>query len=256
MLSTWFYYAAPQLPVNPRFTGKAWNHSAMSILIKILWKLYGTNALNQRTSGLPADRRFVHQRARCVKIASDFLAQGIAVAIGTSYCYFPCLVVRRRFWLIVTDNTNGDLETRAVWIRLSRNFGVPIRCVLLSAPPKLCEHNNTVRALAGDAFNPENRPILPYLAFSSFASRFINPSTTEGFEDIITLEFQVRDLYIIFETDREGKSNLVIFSTVWRRWATASNMEHVLGLSLSICCFLYYSVKLGSLRSRSTKSNT
>ncbi|MCJ1344237.1 hypothetical protein MMC31_002440 [Peltigera leucophlebia] len=108
-------------------------------------------------------------RAKCVKVASDFLAQGMAVAI---------------------DNTNGDLETRAVWIRLSESFGLPIRCVFFSTPPKLCEHNNIVRALAGDAFNPENRSILPHLAFSSFASRFIKPSTAEGFKDVITLEFK------------------------------------------------------------------
>ena len=113
--------------------------------------------------------------------------------------------MRRSLRLIATDNTNGDLETRAVWIRLSQNFGLPIRCVFFSAPPKLCEHNNTVRALAGDAFNPENRSILPHLAFSSYASRFKKPSMTEGFDDIITLDFQVRYLHIIFDTNREGK---------------------------------------------------
>lgn len=152
---------------------------------------------------ITADRSFVDQRAKCVKVASDFLAQGKAVAIGTKICCFPCLIVRRRLWLIATDNTNSDLDTRASWIRLSQKFGLPIRCVFFSAPPKLCEHNNTVRALAGDAFNPENRPILPHLAFSSFASRFTKPSTTEGFDDIITLEFQVRDIYIIFDTNCE-----------------------------------------------------
>lgn len=110
-----------------------------------------------------------------------------------------------KLWLIATDNTNGDLDTRAVWIRLSQNFGLPIRCVFFSVPPKLCEHNNIVRALAGDAFNPDNRSVLPHLAFSSFASRFVKPSTKEGFEDVITLEFKVRDLYIIFDTGREGK---------------------------------------------------
>lgn len=205
MLSTSFYYAAPQHPGKPHFTGRAWNHLAMSISTRILWKLYDTKAPEQCTSELPADLRFVDQRAKCVKVASDFLAQGIAVAIGKKFFCFPCLIVRRRLWLIATDNTNGDLDTRALWIRLSQNFGLPIRCVFFSAPPKLCEHNNTVRALAGDAFNPENRSILPHLAFSSYASRFKKPSMTEGFDDIITLEFQVRDLYIIFDTNREGK---------------------------------------------------
>lgn len=77
-------------------------------------------------------------------------------------------------------------------MQLARKFGVPIRCVLFSAPTKICEHNNAVRALAGDAFNPERRSILPHSAFSSFASRFKEPNKAEGFQDITVIEFQVR----------------------------------------------------------------
>lgn len=45
------------------------------------------------------------------------------------------------------DNTNADPETRAVWIKLAQKLGVPIRCVLFTASAKICEHNDTVRAL-------------------------------------------------------------------------------------------------------------
>jgi predicted kinase len=45
------------------------------------------------------------------------------------------------------DNTNADPETRAVWVNLARKFEVPIRCVLFTASAKVCEHNDTVRAL-------------------------------------------------------------------------------------------------------------
>lgn len=92
---------------------------------------------------------------------------------------------------MVADNTNADLETRAVWVRLARTFDVPIRCVYFSAPAKLCEHNDSVRALAGELFNPEQRSILPHSAFASFASRFKEPSEKEGFQDIIIVDFQV-----------------------------------------------------------------
>lgn len=61
-------------------------------------------------------------------------------------------------------------------------------------PAKVCEHNNAVRALAGHGFNPEKRSILPHSAFSSFTSRFKEPRTTEGFQDITTTEFQVSSL--------------------------------------------------------------
>lgn len=89
------------------------------------------------------------------------------------------------------DNTNADIDTRAVWVQLAKKFGIPIRCIYFTAPAKLCEHNDTVRALAEGIFNPEKRQILPHAAFSSYASRFQEPSLTEGFHDITKIDFQV-----------------------------------------------------------------
>ena len=89
------------------------------------------------------------------------------------------------------DNTNADIDTRAVWIQLAKKFRIPIRCVYFTAPAKLCEHNDTVRALAEGGFNPEKRQILPYSAFSSYASRFQEPSLKEGFHDVTKIDFQV-----------------------------------------------------------------
>ncbi|KAL8811508.1 MAG: hypothetical protein Q9200_001731 [Gallowayella weberi] len=91
------------------------------------------------------------------------------------------------------DNTNADRETRAIWVQLAENFKVPIRCVHFTASAKLCEHNDTVRAIAGERFNPEKRKILPHSAFSSFASRFKQPKVDEGFQDVVEVEFQVED---------------------------------------------------------------
>jgi len=50
---------------------------------------------------------------------------------------------------VVVDNTNADVETRAAWIALAMRMGAPIRLVHFTAPAKLCEHNDTVRALTG-----------------------------------------------------------------------------------------------------------
>ena len=72
-------------------------------------------------------------------------------------------------------------------------MGVPVRCVLFTAPPKLCEHNDTVRALNDGKMNPEKRSILPHSAFSSFAARYREPKATEGFQDIVRIDFQVSD---------------------------------------------------------------
>lgn len=108
-------------------------------------------------------------RDKCVAMASAYISESKAVAI---------------------DNTNADLDTRAVWVKLAQKFKVPIRCVHFTTPAKVCEHNNTVRALAGDAFNPEKRSLLSHSAFSSFASRFTEPKNAEGFQDVTSIEFQ------------------------------------------------------------------
>ena len=92
------------------------------------------------------------------------------------------------------DNTNADLDTRAVWVALANKIGVPIRCFLFTAPPKLCEHNDAVRALNEGPLNPEKRVILPHSAFSSFASRYREPKVAEGFQDVVRIDFQVRFL--------------------------------------------------------------
>lgn len=47
------------------------------------------------------------------------------------------------------DNTNADIDTRAHWVKLASSLDIPIRCVLFTSPAKLCEHNDTVRALGG-----------------------------------------------------------------------------------------------------------
>lgn len=89
------------------------------------------------------------------------------------------------------DNTNADIATRAIWIDLASKFKVPIRCVYFTASAKLCEHNDTVRALTMGSFNPEKRSILPHSAFTGFAARFKEPSELEGFQDLTHIDFQV-----------------------------------------------------------------
>ena len=69
-------------------------------------------------------------RDKCIKVASQLLEME-----GKS---------------VVVDNTNADVETRAAWVALAKKLGVPVRVVLFTASAKLCEHNDTVRALNGD----------------------------------------------------------------------------------------------------------
>ncbi|KAL6707964.1 DNA kinase/phosphatase Pnk1 [Coniothyrium glycines] len=109
-------------------------------------------------------------REKCIKAASALIEEGTSV---------------------VVDNTNADPETRASWINLAQKLNVRIQCVLFTAPIKLCEHNSTFRALnIGTQMNPENRNILPHAAFSGFISRYSEPKLSEGFSDIVKVDFK------------------------------------------------------------------
>ncbi|KAL2133750.1 hypothetical protein VTI74DRAFT_1732 [Chaetomium olivicolor] len=107
---------------------------------------------------------------KCMRAATDFLQEGASVVI---------------------DNTNPDVETRSRWIALAHKHRVPIRCVWFKTPLQLCEHNDAVRSL-NKKLNPEGRQGLPKLAFNGFASRFQEPKTQEGFQDIVSVDFKFR----------------------------------------------------------------
>ncbi|KAL5363801.1 polynucleotide kinase 3 phosphatase-domain-containing protein [Aspergillus floccosus] len=109
-------------------------------------------------------------RPKCIKVAKEHLAAGKSVAV---------------------DNTNADPETRSHWIDVAKEFRVPIRCVYFTASQDLCRHNNAVRA-ANQTLNPESRASLPGIAFGDFQRRFKEPSPSEGFQDIIRVDFRFR----------------------------------------------------------------
>ncbi|KAF2441653.1 PNK3P-domain-containing protein [Karstenula rhodostoma CBS 690.94] len=109
-------------------------------------------------------------REKCMRAAEELIGEGTSVAI---------------------DNTNADIETRAHWTALAKRLEVPIRCVVFTASSGVCEHNNAVRALnAGHDTNPEQRLLLPKLAFASFKKKYREPAMSEGFRDIVRVDFQ------------------------------------------------------------------
>ncbi len=80
-------------------------------------------------------------RVTCMKVATQFLEDKQSV---------------------VVDNTNADIETRAAWTGLAKRTKVPVRLVHFTATPKLCEHNDAVRALTGTLVRSQLRQ-LPHL---------------------------------------------------------------------------------------------
>ncbi|KAI9766288.1 MAG: hypothetical protein M1835_007218 [Candelina submexicana] len=116
-------------------------------------------------------------RDKCLQLAAKYISEGRPVAI---------------------DNTNADPDTRAKWVQLANKCGVPIRCIYFTASTSLCEHNDTVRALNGNLVNPEQRTLLPAVAFSSFVARFQKPTLKEGFEDITEIDFKVSNPVLLY----------------------------------------------------------
>ena len=88
------------------------------------------------------------QREKCIKAATALLEQGTSVVVGRSSRNPARQRLHGKSKLTRTpDNTNADAETRAVWVNLAKERNVPIRCIHFTAPAKVCEHNDTVRAL-------------------------------------------------------------------------------------------------------------
>jgi predicted kinase len=87
------------------------------------------------------------QRERCIKAATALLEQGTSVVVGKSFRNPARQRLHGKSKLKLLDNTNADAETRAVWVNLAKKRNVPIRCIHFTAPAKVCEHNDTVRAL-------------------------------------------------------------------------------------------------------------
>ncbi len=149
--------------------------TAQQDLVLLCWSPGSGKSSHFWTSLKPLGYERINQdilksREKCLKVASSLLDEGKSVAV---------------------DNTNADPDTRAVWINLTNTYKLPIRCHYFTAPAKLCEHNDTVRALAKGKFNPEERTILPYSAFAGFSSRFKEPKLSEGFQDILRIDFEV-----------------------------------------------------------------
>ncbi|OLL26810.1 Bifunctional polynucleotide phosphatase/kinase [Neolecta irregularis DAH-3] len=162
--------------------------SGKSSFYRKVLKPLGYKRINQDT---------LKSRENCTKAALFELEKGNSVAI---------------------DNTNVDQSTRAVWIKLARTFNVPIRCIHLITSEPIARHNNLYRALSKvdqsvlspsllfkkAHFLEERRSNVPMVAYRHFRSRYQNPELSEGFQDIVVLDFEFSG------TEEERK--------IWEMW--------------------------------------
>ncbi|KAJ3182473.1 hypothetical protein HDU85_002570 [Gaertneriomyces sp. JEL0708] len=127
---------------------------------------------------------------------------------------------------VVVDNTNPDKATRKVYVEMARRVGarlgvrVGVRCFEFVTPEEVCLHNNAYRSLVGrpprggsgggggngETTNGTNkqaptastsithseepyRDRVPRMAYQQFHTRYQKPDVSEGFDEVVTVEF-------------------------------------------------------------------
>ncbi|KAG1754169.1 polynucleotide kinase 3 phosphatase-domain-containing protein [Suillus lakei] len=118
----------------------------------------GYTHINQDTMG---------SRSKCVKAAEVALEAGIS-----------CVV----------DNTNRDIATRKHYLDLAKKLKIPTRCIEFIGSTDLAWHNNLYRAYVHPSIE-SRRDILPYVAFIGFKNHYEEPQLTEGFSEIIKVNW-------------------------------------------------------------------
>jgi len=102
--------------------------------------------------------------AKCHKAAQDALSEGVSV---------------------VVDNTNPSSSARAEYILIAKKFKIPVRCFHFTTDIEIAEHLNHVRVRESSG----NTKKIPAVAYNSFKKNFEPPSPSEGFSEIIQIDF-------------------------------------------------------------------
>jgi len=86
---------------------------------------------------------------------------------------------------VVIDNTNPSKATRAEYIEIAREKGVPIRCFWMQTDQETASHLNHVRVRETSG---EVRRI-PDVGYRMFNKNFQAPTASEGFSEVKQIDF-------------------------------------------------------------------
>nr|XP_002127397.1 bifunctional polynucleotide phosphatase/kinase [Ciona intestinalis] len=100
---------------------------------------------------------------KCVAACKSALASGKSVAI---------------------DNTNPDIESRKRYIDCAKERKCPCRCLYFDISIEHAFHNNRFRELSGTAHD-----IISSMIIYSHRKKFVEPTTKEGFDEIVKVNF-------------------------------------------------------------------
>ncbi|KAE8448805.1 hypothetical protein EG329_008807 [Mollisiaceae sp. DMI_Dod_QoI] len=91
---------------------------------------------------------------------------------------------------VVVDGTNEDPKKRKQWVSLAHRHGIQARAFYFNTPSDLCLHNDSFRALAVIQPSEKARRIYPRIAFRKLEAKLQPPTLSEGFYDVIQIEFK------------------------------------------------------------------
>ncbi|XP_069598376.1 bifunctional polynucleotide phosphatase/kinase [Ranitomeya imitator] len=118
-------------------------------------------------------------------------------------CVAACEEALKNKKSIVIDNTNPDVESRSRYINCAKKAGVPVRCFFFVAPIELAKHNNRFREMTSKGHVSVNDMVM-----NSYKSKFVAPSLTEGFSEILKINFVPNfkdpDLKALYQQFSEG----------------------------------------------------
>uniref|UniRef100_A0A8C7I1Y9 Polynucleotide kinase 3'-phosphatase n=1 Tax=Oncorhynchus kisutch TaxID=8019 RepID=A0A8C7I1Y9_ONCKI len=101
-------------------------------------------------------------------------------------CVSACERALKEGRSVAVDNTNPDPESRKRYVDVSQSLGVSCRCFNFSASLEQAKHNNRFREMA-----PSTTKHLKVndMIFHSYKKKFVVPSLSEGFSEILQIHF-------------------------------------------------------------------
>ncbi|MBN3274565.1 PNKP kinase, partial [Polyodon spathula] len=112
-------------------------------------------------------------------------------------CVSACTLALSEGKRVAIDNTNPDQESRSRYLSCAQKAGVPCRCFLFTASLERAKHNNRqyeISSLLSSQFrqmqpSQRNQLTVNDMVFHSYKKKFVAPSLSEGFSEILQIHF-------------------------------------------------------------------
>ena len=98
---------------------------------------------------------------------------------------------------VVVDNTNPGADTRAEYLAIAREHGVPVRCFWFGASRALAQQLNRYREKTGSAHKP-----VPVQGYNYYDGKFVEPTAREGFTAVVRVETRPRLRFVSDQQQR------------------------------------------------------